>query len=109
MYNDYGNSYRERITITDLRRFVERLNDEYHFDKINSDCYFDISYAYGGYQIVLKPNRKYGSWESDITYCHTSARETIDYVIERLDKYGYEWLDSKVQYIMSRCNRINRY
>lgn len=108
MYN-FGNVYRNRITITDLRRFVEKLNEEYHFDKINSDCYFDILSAYGGYQIVLKPNRKYGSWMCEISSGYTSARETIDYVKERLNKYGYEWLDDKVQYIMSRYNHINRY
>ena len=66
----------KRITISNLRKKVDELNAEYGLSK-TSACYIDILCAYGGYQVVIRVNKKFDNYCREITHGFQSARETL--------------------------------
>lgn len=97
----------ERITISNLRRAVEELNERFELNE-ETPCMIKIHCVYGGYQVIVQQNRPYGSGARDLTIGHVSARECLQQLFERdfngrvsEDVYGL-LIRTKVDYVKRR-------
>jgi hypothetical protein len=81
-----------RVTVKDLERAVKDLNKRYKKTD-RSAIKFDLEGAYGGYQLVLRRNRKYGGGVMQVTYGFLPKRE----LMEKIRSLGYRDLNYKVK------------
>lgn len=80
------------VTRKDVCVLIDNLNERYHFDD-TTKLKFDLICAYGGCQIVLRIKNR---GAKDITTGFLSSRECINNFYDKLDRYGWESLDSLV-------------
>lgn len=92
----------KRITISNLRKKVDELNAEYGLSK-TSACYIDILCAYGGYQVVIRVNKKFDNYCREITHGFQSARETL------MDLITAEFYYNLEEDVKGFCNRVINY
>lgn len=85
--------------ILKLIKYVCLLNDKYS-DVMLDDCRFKVDYAYDGYQVYLQDS--HSSSMVDVSEYHTSIKDTIDYIENKLRFCGESFILNKIARFVSR-------
>lgn len=85
--------------LLNLINYVCSLNKKY-FDVMLDDCRFKVDYAYDGYQVYLQDSHSSGV--VDVSKYHTSCKETIEYIENKLRFCGESFIFNKIARFITR-------